>query len=119
MNIKCEQIYVETNLGKFKEPIFNLSKEIMDNISSIGYSGHDLKGVYWVSFINYLNSLNIGVFSSCQIKYDNGDFINIYVIAYAYEDDYDDPCKTCKEFKVYHDYDDSVELPESRKSLFK
>jgi hypothetical protein len=73
----------ETSMGEVKEifghPLHFLSEQEKKNFDQIGYSGK-LNGLE-TSRTEYLNSLKKGQFSTLQIKWDNGDFTEKFVLS--------------------------------------
>ena len=78
----CQQEIADTVMWKFTHPIFGFGPDIMENLSSIGYSGKDKSGKHH-TIVDYLNSLKIGTFSTVRIRSDNGEFSETFVIAMA------------------------------------
>ena len=78
-----ETFTFETSMGEVKEPFGHplhfLSDQEKKDLDQIGYSGK-LNGKQ-TSRTEYLNSLGKGEFSILQIKWDNGDFTEKFVLS--------------------------------------
>ena len=74
---------IETCMGKvmkyFTHPLPFLSEEEKKEFDLIGYSGENSKGEK-TNRMAYLNSLNLGEFAISQIKWDDGDFCEEFLI---------------------------------------
>ena len=80
---------VDTAMGTvstfFGHPLDFLTKEQKDEFDNIGYTGKTFRGDK-VSRIDYLNSLELGMFSIEYIKRGNGDFKESFVISRSFND---------------------------------
>lgn len=78
-----ETFRIETAMGRvstfFGHPLHFLSEQEKKNLDEIGYSGK-LNGEK-TSRTHYLNSLGKGKFEILQIKWDNGDFREVFIIS--------------------------------------
>lgn len=85
--IKVTTHPITTGCGRPNDPksLPFLTEEELEEFDSIGYSGKTTNGVK-MSWHEYLDSLGKGQFSIAQTKFDNGDCIEKYVIAWAREE---------------------------------
>lgn len=70
---------LSTVMGRSNTPLPFLNAEQMTELNSIGYSGKRTNGDR-MSKESYLNSLRLGQFKVSQVRFDNGDFSEEFLI---------------------------------------
>lgn len=114
--VRLTTYLIKTYMGKVLDNDYSmkvlqsfLSEEEIINLHSIGYSGRDVHGNK-TTREDYLNTLGKGMFKVTQTTYDNGNFMEDFVITRAYielpEQPAVDPEKTLEELlmPVLDDY---------------
>jgi hypothetical protein len=87
MAIKRPEIFrVKTCMGKvytsFDHPLYFLTEEEKKELDTIGYTGRNSINER-ISREDYLNSIGKGSITVMQIKWDNGDFTEEFIISRA------------------------------------
>lgn len=77
--MEIDTYQVTTGMGRCQEPLPFLSDAEQADLDSIGYSGKTVAGVR-NGRKQYLNSLGKGHFDVTQTKFDNGSFIEEFII---------------------------------------
>ncbi len=87
MAIKIETYQITTasgsvcrgGMGAGFNPLPFLSESEAEEFDHIGYTGKNAKNEE-MGCVEFLNSLDKGAFSMCQIKWDNGDFTEKFIV---------------------------------------
>ena len=79
--MKLQDYRIETGMGKVSRPnpLDFLSKTEKEEFDNIGYAGKTFSGKR-ISRVDYLNSLNKGEFKVIKTKWDDGTYIEEFLI---------------------------------------
>jgi hypothetical protein len=82
-DIQISTYQIETGMGKYFGTLPFLTKDELKEFNNIGYTGKDLNGNK-TSRVDFLNSLNKGKFKIDQTKFDDGEFIEQFIITWIH-----------------------------------
>ena len=86
MGIKLETYHIQTvsgELSSFGDKLPFLTELELNEFNKIGYTGKNSQGEK-TSQVEYLESLGKGTFSMRQTKFNNGDFVEKFMVSRAY-----------------------------------
>jgi len=78
--MKITSYKITTGMGKLRgDSYLPLTESEIEEFNVIGYTGKNSAGVK-TTYVEYLNSLNKGIFSIVQTKHDDGTYIEEFII---------------------------------------